>query len=181
MQFTLTSTMFEEGQPIPRPYSGEGEDRSPPLKWSDPPKGTHSYALICEDPDAPRGTFTHWVVFNIPAVARELSEDQPRAGVQANGLTQGTNSFGSLGYNGPKPPPGKPHRYFFKLYALDRLLDLAAGATKEQLLQAMDGHVVGEAPLMGTFSHGQRSNLPDDPLVKKTEQDRASVYTAPLG
>jgi Raf kinase inhibitor-like YbhB/YbcL family protein len=181
MEFTLTSTAFEDGQPIPRRYSGEGEDRSPLLKWSDPPPRTQSFALICEDPDAPHGTFTHWVAFNIPAASRELSEDQPREDVQANGLTQGKNSFDHVGYNGPKPPPGKPHRYFFKLYALNGLLDLAAGATKEELLKAMDGHVVGEAPLMGTYVHGQRSNIPEDLFAKKGAQDRASLHTAPLG
>jgi Raf kinase inhibitor-like YbhB/YbcL family protein len=180
MAFELTSTAIQEGQPIPRRFSGEGEDVSPPLKWPDPPEGTKSFVLVCEDPDAPRGTFTHWVVFNLPGQSWELSEGMPREEVLPNGTTQGVNDFGKIGYNGPKPPPGKPHRYFFRLFALDRLLDLPAGINKDQVLQAIQGHVLAEAPLMGTYEHGQVHELPTDPFEKKAQQDRGSIYTAPL-
>ena len=151
MALELTSTAFQEGATIPEQYTGDGRNASPPLKWGDLPAGTRSLALVCEDPDAPRGTFTHWTAFNLPAEARELSEDVPVEPTLPNGTAQGTNDFGKVGYGGPKPPPGKPHRYFFKLYALDRRLDLQAGAGKEDLRAAMKGHVLAEGQLMGTY------------------------------
>jgi Raf kinase inhibitor-like YbhB/YbcL family protein len=110
-----------------------------------------SLALICDDPDAPRGTWVHWVLFNLPGDARGLSEHIPLDGTLPNGAQQGKNDFGKLGYGGPAPPRGKPHRYFFKLYALDANLKLPAGATKDQLLKAMKGHVLAEARLMGQY------------------------------
>jgi Raf kinase inhibitor-like YbhB/YbcL family protein len=148
----LTSTAFQEGEPIPARYTADGEDVSPLLKWTDPPDGTKSFALVCEDPDAPRGTWTHWVAFNIPPVEHELSEAVPREATRPNGIRQGKNDFGKAGYGGPAPPKGKPHRYFFKLYALDTTLDLQPGATREALLKAMAGHIKAEAALMGTYS-----------------------------
>jgi len=114
--------------------------------------GTRSFALVCDDPDAPRGTFTHWVVFNLPAESRELSEGVPAEATLPNGTCQGTNGFGKVGYGGPAPPPGKPHHYFFKLYALDGPLDLKPGATKDEVLAAARGHVLGEAQLMGLYA-----------------------------
>jgi Raf kinase inhibitor-like YbhB/YbcL family protein len=180
MSFQLTSTAFEEGQPIPRQYSGEGQNVSPPLKWTEPPAGTRSFALICEDPDAPRGAFTHWVIFNLPAESRELSAGVPNEEGLANGTRQGINDFGKMGYGGPKPPPGRPHRYFFKLFALDRMLDLPAAIKKDRLLAAIKGHVRGEAQLMGTYVHGQKEGVPTDPLEKKALQDRESLHTPPL-
>jgi Raf kinase inhibitor-like YbhB/YbcL family protein len=155
MSFRLTSTAFEEGQRIPRDYSGEGRDVSPPLKWTDPPEGTGSFALVCEDPDAPRGTWTHWVIFNLPAESRELSEGVPREEGLANGTRQGVNDFGNVGYGGPAPPPGKPHRYYFKLFALDRPLNLTARCTRQQLLGAVKDHALGEGQLMGLYARGQ--------------------------
>jgi len=152
MSMELTSTAFQDGRPIPRQYTGDEKNISPPLKWRDPPEGTRSFALICEDPDAPRGTFTHWVLFDLPAKSHELNESLPPDAALPNGATQGINSFGKVGYGGPAPPPGKPHRYFFKLYALDRVLGLHTGATKDELLRAMEGHVLGEAQLMGTYA-----------------------------
>jgi Raf kinase inhibitor-like YbhB/YbcL family protein len=152
MALELTSTAFREGEPIPKQYTGDGRNVSPPLTWQDPPAGTRSLALICEDPDAPRGTFTHWVIFNLPAESRELAEGIPAEATLPNGTTQGVNDFGQTGYGGPKPPPGKPHRYIFTLYALDRPLDVRPGATRAQLLAAMKDHVVGEARLMGTYA-----------------------------
>jgi Raf kinase inhibitor-like YbhB/YbcL family protein len=152
MALELTSTAFQEGATIPEQYTADGHNVSPPLKWQNPPAGTRSLALICEDPDAPRGTFTHWVAFNLPAESRELPEGIPPEATLPIGLAQGTNDFGRAGYGGPKPPPGKPHRYVFKLYALDRPLDMQPGATKAQLLAAMKGHVLGEAQLQGTYA-----------------------------
>jgi len=149
MNLQLTSSAFENGQPIPKRHTGDGEDVSPSLVWSDPPKETKAFALICDDPDAPRGTWVHWVMFNLPAHARELAEAVPISATLTTGAKQGTNDFGNLGYGGPAPPRGKPHRYFFKLYALDRTLDLAAGATKDQILAACQGHILTEAQLMG--------------------------------
>jgi Raf kinase inhibitor-like YbhB/YbcL family protein len=151
MTLELTSPAFHEGESIPEQYTADGRNVSPPLKWRNPPAGTRSLTLICEDPDAPRGTFTHWVVFNLPAESQGLSEGVPAEATLPNGMAQGTNDFGRVGYGGPSPPPGKPHRYFFKLYALDRPLDLRPGATKSQFLAAVKGHVLGEAQLMGTF------------------------------
>jgi Raf kinase inhibitor-like YbhB/YbcL family protein len=147
MKIELTSTAFREGDTIPKQYTGDGKDVSPPLQWGEPPAGTKSFALICDDPDAPRGTWVHWVLFNLPAEQRELTEGAPAEG----GARQGKNDFGNLGYGGPAPPPGKPHRYFFKLYALDRLLDVAAGATKEQVVAALQGHVLAEGQMMGRY------------------------------
>src|SRR5207249_20350 len=136
MKLELTSTAFREGQPIPKPHTGDGRDLSPPLQWSNPPEKTRSFALICEDPDAPRGTWTHWVLVNIPAESRGLKEGFSKEATEPDGSVQGTNDFGNTGYGGPAPPPGKPHRYFFKLYALDTRLDLPAGVKKDRVLAA---------------------------------------------
>jgi len=154
--FRLSSTAFEEGQTIPKEYTGDGRNDSPPLRWSDPPAGTQSFTLLCDDPDAPRGTFVHWVAFNLPASLRELAAGVSRTEALADGTRQGTNGFGKLGYGGPSPPPGKPHRYFFKLFALDTLLDLRPGASQEQVQKAMQGHQLAEAHLMGTYGRTGR-------------------------
>ncbi len=147
----LTSSAFTEGAAIPKPYTGDGRDISPPLQWSDAPAGTKCFALICDDPDAPRGTWVHWILYNLPADQQELTEAVPTTATPADGAKQGKNDFGKVGYGGPAPPRGKPHRYFFKLYALDTLLDLREGATKQDVERAMKGHVLGEARLMGTY------------------------------
>ena len=152
MTIQLSSTAFDEGQTIPKQHTGDGRNSSPPLRWQDAPAGTASWALICEDPDAPRGTFTHWVLYNLPATARELSEGVPPDTTLADGALQGVNDFGKVGYGGPAPPRGKPHRYLFKLFALARPLDLPPGATKAQVLTAMKGQVLGEGLLMGTYA-----------------------------
>ena len=151
MSLELTSTAFKAEKTIPKHYTGDGADKSPPLRWSEPPSGTKSIALICDDPDAPRGTWVHWVLFNLPAQARELEEGVPTTETLGNGAKQSKNDFGNIGYGGPAPPKGKPHRYFFKLYALDTILDLSAGATKAQLEKAMKGHIFAEGQLMGTY------------------------------
>jgi Raf kinase inhibitor-like YbhB/YbcL family protein len=147
MTFQLTSEAFAPGQPIPAKYSCDGQDSSPPLQWSDPPAGTRSFTLIMDDPDAPAGVWDHWLLFNLPADTRSLAERAtPPAGTRG-----GRNSWGRTGYGGPCPPRGT-HRYFFKLYALDTNLELAAGATKKELLQAMEGHLLAQAELMGTYA-----------------------------
>jgi Raf kinase inhibitor-like YbhB/YbcL family protein len=147
----LKCPSFSEGFPIPKEYTADGQNASPPLQWGEPPAGTKSFALICDDPDAPRGTWVHWVIFNIPANARELGPGVAAEATLANGARQGTNDFKRIGYGGPAPPPGKPHRYFFKLYALDALLGLSPGASKEQLLEAMRGHQLAEGRLFGVY------------------------------
>lgn len=151
MKMQITSTAFAEGRPIPQKYTAQGEDVSPPLQWTGAPPQTKSFALICEDPDAPMGTFTHWVIFNLPAAATGLPENVAKTGSLPDGSKQGQNSFRNIGYNGPAPPRGKPHRYFFKVYALDAMLTLDAGAGKGDLLDAMNGHVLATGQLMGTY------------------------------
>jgi Raf kinase inhibitor-like YbhB/YbcL family protein len=151
MAFRLASSSFHEGETIPKTYTDDGADRSPPLSWTNPPDGTASFALICDDPDAPRGTWVHWVLFNVPGEVRALAEHCPAESPLPNGARQGTNSFGELGYRGPAPPPGKRHRYYFTLFALDQKVDLTSGATKDRLLAAMQGHVLAETQLMATY------------------------------
>ena len=144
MPFTLTSTAFGDGRAIPLEFSCDGDDVAPPLAWSDPPAGTKTFALIADDPDAPAGTWVHWVLFNMPGSATTASDGAAQA-------TPGRNDFQRTGYGGPCPPPGKPHRYYFKLYALDTRLSLRAGATKADVERAMQGHVLATAQLMGTY------------------------------
>ncbi len=170
MNFMLTSTEFEDGQPIPRRYTGDGEDLSPPLKWFDPPPGTRSLALIGEAPDSPKGTWIHWVVFNIPAESRELSAGIRQEEIFANGITQGLNSFGKIGYNGPRPLDGETHRYRFRLFALNGLLPLKARASKEQLQEAMQSYLLAVTQLTGTYRRGQTRDLPDDPSRLRLSQ-----------
>jgi Raf kinase inhibitor-like YbhB/YbcL family protein len=147
----LSSTAFGPGEPIPPEYTADGRNVSPPLKWGDVPPGTQSLALVCEDPDAPRGLFTHWVAFNLPAESRELAAGVPAEATLANGTVQGVNGFGGVGYGGPSPPPGKPHRYIFRLFALDAPLHLPSRASREQLLAALSNHVLGRGELTGTY------------------------------
>ena len=149
--FRLTSSAFQQGEPIPQVHSCDGDNTSPRLTWTNPPAAVQSFALIFDDPDAPGGTWVHWVLFNLPAEARSLPASVASNPALANGGMHGSNSWNSIGYGGPCPPGGE-HRYFFKLYALDSTLDLEVNATKEQLLEAMEDHVVAETELMGTFS-----------------------------
>ncbi len=151
MSFTLTSTAFEAGGAIPVRYSCVGQDISPPLRWTEPPQATESLALIVDDPDAPIGTFTHWVMYNIPASVQELPEAMAADKELENGTRQGNNSAHQTGYKGPCPPSGT-HRYFFRLFALDTKLDLPANADKKQLESAMQEHVLAQTELMGTFA-----------------------------
>jgi len=143
----VTSLAFKDGDKIPQEYTGDGEDESPPLRWDGAPEGVKSFALICDDPDAPSGTWVHWVLFNIPADVKELKEggaDLPKEAVP------GKNDFKKNAYGGPKPPSGK-HRYYFKVYALDTTLNLPKGATKADVEKAMKGHVKAWGQLMGTY------------------------------
>lgn len=151
MAFTLKSAAFQEGGTIPSRYTCDGKNVSPDLAWSGAPKGTESFVLICDDPDAPVGTWVHWVIFNIPAGTNGLPLGVPTTRELADGSRQGINDFHRIGYGGPCPPKGPAHRYFFKIYALDTKLDLAPGATKQQLLNAMKGHVLGETKLTGMY------------------------------
>lgn len=151
MALEIKSLAFESGSAIPRQYTCEGKDVSPPLSWKDSPAATISFALISDDPDAPMGTWVHWVIYNIPGTSDHLSEGVPPSENLSDGTRQGFNDFPSIGYGGPCPPPGKPHRYFFKLYCLDTKLNIKGKVTKEALLLAMKGHVLAEASLMGIY------------------------------
>ncbi len=159
MTISMTSTAFEAGKPIPKEYTGEGQDLSPPLAWSNIPKETKELALICDDPDAPMGTGVHWVLYKIPAEATGLPEGLPRENILKTpaGAQQGVNSFGKMGYGGPMPPPGHgTHHYHFKLYALDKpvsaeLRRWPPGVDKKALLAEIHDHVLDQGELMGTY------------------------------
>ena len=146
----IRSSAFKEGAFIPGKYTCDGMDDSPPLEWSQVPDGTETFALICDDPDAPVGTWVHWVIFNIPGDVRELTEEITPRDVLENGATHGRNDFRNLGYGGPCPPRGT-HRYYFKIYALDTKLDVGAGISKKELIRAMEGHILAEGQLMGKY------------------------------
>lgn len=148
----IRSPAFFIGSTIPFKYTCDGENISPPLLWEAPPQGTKSFALIVDDPDAPDGTFTHWVVYNLPADTRELPEGVTKEPTLPDGGIQGKNSFGELGFGGPCPPKNGAHRYFFKIFALDQPLDLPPGASKEQVIAAIEGHVLDKAELMGRYA-----------------------------
>jgi Raf kinase inhibitor-like YbhB/YbcL family protein len=146
----LTSTAFTDGEGIPQKFTGDGDDLSPPLHWSDPPAATESFALLCEDPDAPSGLFTHWTAWNIDPDQR----DEPKGiapGAREHGIHQGANGFGQTGYGGPMPPPGKPHRYRFRVYALDARPSLRSGASRSEFDRAIRDHVVAEGVLTGIY------------------------------
>lgn len=154
MVLTLRSAVFESGSAIPQTFTCDGRDVSPPLRWDNAPPGTKSFALICDDPDAPMGTWVHWVIYNIPADTDRLPEALPDSKQLDSGALQGGNDFGRIGYGGPCPPRGKPHRYFFRLYALDGQLSAPAGLTKKALLNQMQGHILETAELYGLYGRG---------------------------
>jgi len=151
MSILLTSSAFAEGSSIPSKYTCDGDDVSPPLKWSGVPQGAKSLALICDDPDAPAGIWVHWVMYNIPAAITELPEGVPASDAVLGSARQGVNDFRRIGYGGPCPPRGSPHRYYFKLYALDTELALKPKAAKKDVVNAMQGHILAEGQLMGTY------------------------------
>ena len=151
MPFQVSTTSFPAGGVIPRKYTCDAQDISPELSWSGVPPRTKSFALIADDPDAPAGTWTHWLVWNIPASQHELMEAASRTHASTEQARQGQNDFHKVGYNGPCPPPGKPHRYYFKLFALDTDLDVKPGASREQLESAMKPHVLAQSEVMGRY------------------------------
>jgi Raf kinase inhibitor-like YbhB/YbcL family protein len=151
MAFVISSGSFPNNGDIPRKFTCDGDDISPQLSWSHIPPGTRSLALIADDPDAPVGTWTHWVLFDVPPSTTALAEGLSKAGELPDGSRQGNSDSGKTGYGGPCPPPGKPHRYFFKLYALDRKTGLKPGAARPELEKAMQGHTLGEAQWMGKY------------------------------
>jgi Raf kinase inhibitor-like YbhB/YbcL family protein len=150
----LTSPAFEYEKPIPKLHTCDGKDASPALRWAGGPV-SRTLALVCDDPDAPRGTWVHWVLYNLPGETVELAEGVPPSPELPSGARQGKNSWGKPGYGGPCPPPGNPHRYFFRLYALDISLNLGPGATKAELEQAMAQHIVAQGSLMGVYGRGK--------------------------
>jgi Raf kinase inhibitor-like YbhB/YbcL family protein len=151
MGFELRSSSFNASDAIPRKFTCDGEDVSPALDWSGLPAGAQSLCLIMDDPDAPAGTWVHWVLYDLPGTTGSLAENVPKERDLAGGARQGRNSFGRIGYGGPCPPPGPPHRYFIRLYALDAKTNLKPGATRAELDRAMKGHVLAHAELMGRY------------------------------
>jgi Raf kinase inhibitor-like YbhB/YbcL family protein len=150
-EMSLSSLAFKPGGKIPDQYSPKGQNISPPLAWDKPPQQTRSLAILEDDPDAPGGNFTHWIIYNIPANIRQLNEGVPLKEKLTDGTLQGRNDFGWTGYAGPNPPEGKTHRYRFIIFALDTALDLDAGATKVQLFYAMNGHILAQGQLIGMY------------------------------
>jgi len=150
--FILESPAFKDNGIIPEKYTCDGLDISPPLRWRGQPPETKSLAIIVEDPDAPGGIFTHWIIYNIPADVNRLDEGMEPAEELPGGIVQGLNDFGRPGYGGPCPPPGKPHRYVFRIYALDTMLELGPAASKDELLKLMKDHILAEATLTGIYS-----------------------------
>ena len=152
MSFAIKTAAFTNGGEIPRKYTCSGENVSPALSWAETPLQARSLALICDDPDAPGGTWTHWIVWNIPAQTSSLPEAVAASQETiAGGARQGKNDFGRIGYGGPCPPPGKPHRYFFRLFALGAMLDVKPGASRSEMESAMKPHVLARAEWMGLF------------------------------
>ena len=151
MTISVSSSAFQEGGMIPPKYTCDGNDLSVPLKWTAVPEGTKSIAVISDDPDAPVGTWVHWVMWNIPPAVRELAEGMPTKPQLPDGSRQGISDFGRPGYGGPCPPSGT-HRYYFKVYALDVTLDLPGTARKADMVKAMKGHILAEGQLMGKYS-----------------------------
>ena len=150
-QISISSDAFKDGNSLPVEHTCNGEDRSPTLSWNTVPAGTRSIALIVDDPDAPGKTWVHWVIYNIPANSSGLPGAVPKNKTLDDGSLQGKNDFGRIGYNGPCPPPGKAHRYFFRVYALDTALSLKSGATKSQLEAAMSGHILAQGEMIGKY------------------------------
>lgn len=156
MTWSVRSPAFREGERIPVEHTCDGADRSPPLMWSDPPSGTRSVALIMDDPDAPGGSWVHWVLYNLPPESQELPAGVAQEPTLPTGAVQGLNDFRRVGYGGPCPPPGSSHRYVTTLYALDGRLELPPRATKARLEQAMAGRILGQARVMGRYRRAAR-------------------------
>jgi Raf kinase inhibitor-like YbhB/YbcL family protein len=151
MILKLTIAGFDDGGEIPVTFTCDGQDKSPPLEWSDAPAGTQSFALIVDDPDAPRATWVHWLIYQVPSTQHRLDEGVPAVRELPTGARQGQNDFRKIGYGGPCPPRGPVHRYYFRLYALDAKLDLRAGVKRGELERAMTGHILAQAEVMGRY------------------------------
>lgn len=154
MNLELTSRAFKSGATIPTRHSCEGENISPPLTWRGVPREAKSLVLICDDPDAPNGVWSHWVLYEIPMEVSELPEGAPSEPRLSWGGMQGRNDFGNAKYEGPCPPPGPAHHYYFRLYALDQSLNLPSGATRAQVLDRIQGHIVASTELLGLYARG---------------------------
>jgi Raf kinase inhibitor-like YbhB/YbcL family protein len=150
-KLSVESDAFSNGGTIPKRHTADGEDVSPPLSWSGAPAGTRSFAVLCEDVDDPGGKFAHWVLFNMPASAQSLPENVAKNADLRDGSRQGANDFHKLGYGGPSPPKGRPHRYAFRVYAVDTMLDQPAGATRDQIRAALKGHVLAAGAVAGQY------------------------------
>lgn len=150
-RLAVTSSVLKEGATIDKKYTGDGADVSPPLAWSKGPAGTKSYAITCEDPDAPMGTWWHWILFNLKPDTQSLGENVPKVPTLAGGVGQSSNDFRKLGYNGPAPPPGKLHHYLFKVKALDTVLSLKPKSGKQEFSEAIKSHVLAEGQLTGVY------------------------------
>lgn len=147
----VTSSAFEDGRPIPAKYTGDGQDLSPPLEWTGVPASAESLVVLCDDPDAPGGTFVHWLLYDIPATEKGLTEGVPRTERLANGAAHGVNDFGRYGYLGPSPPEGPVHHYHFRVYALSKPTGLKPGARRMDLENAMKGKILAQGELVGTY------------------------------
>ena len=154
MPLVLTSRAFEPGGPMPSDVTCEGAQVSPPLEWGGEPPTTRTFVLIMDDPDAPRRTWVHWVLFDLPSIETHLAEGIGSQGKLPSGARQGQNDFGRIGYGGPCPPPGPPHRYYFRLFAVDRMLDLGSGASRTDVERSMRGHVLASTALMARYARG---------------------------
>jgi Raf kinase inhibitor-like YbhB/YbcL family protein len=152
MSITLRSRAFQAGKRIPDRYTCEAENISPPLEWGPIPEGTESFVLVCDDPDAPRGVFSHWILYDIPKHTTEMPSAIAKQERPDTMGTHGRNDFGSTYYQGPCPPPGSTHRYYYRLYAIDTVLHMPPGASRSQILKAIDGHILDQAELMGKYS-----------------------------
>jgi Raf kinase inhibitor-like YbhB/YbcL family protein len=151
MSFQISTSSFQAGGLIPKKFTCDAADVSPELSWTGAPQGAKSFALIADDPDAPAGTWTHWVIYDLPPSLNNLPENTPKVDELPDGAQQGRNDFKKIGYNGPCPPPGKPHRYYFKLYALDQKLEIKPGASKSELEHAMQGHILAQTEVVGKY------------------------------
>ena len=151
MPFTISSSAFSNGSSIPKKFTCDGPDVSTQLAWTEAPAATKSFALLVDDPDAPVGNWNHWTMWNLPATQHGVAEGINKDARLSDGTEQGRNDFGKTGYNGPCPPPGKPHRYYFKVFALDARLAIEAGARKKELETAINGHILGHAEWMGRY------------------------------
>jgi Raf kinase inhibitor-like YbhB/YbcL family protein len=151
MTFSLSSQVLNNNQPIPIKFTGFDKDISPPLQWTNAPAGTKTFVVICDDPDAPAGTWVHWVLYDVPANVSSISEGLPKTKTVLTTAKQGINDFGKIGYNGPMPPPGTTHRYFFKIYAIGKEIGLSPESSKSRVMKTIEGHILAQAEFIATY------------------------------